>query len=162
MTRLTKNFTLDELTASKTANRLGIKNRPSGRELQNLQELAERLQRMRDALGAPLIITSGFRNKALNTAVGGARWSQHLLGRAADISIKGHDCKEMVQAALKAGFSGIGLGRAFLHVDTRPQDHVTVWEYNRGATQIWKPALGLNPAQAVRDMARAQARASWS
>ena len=151
--QLSKNFSLAELTHSNTAVARGIDNTPDAGELANLKELARRLQIMRDKLGKPLSITSGFRGPKLNRAVGGVSNSQHLYGRAADISVNGHDRKEMVQAALDAGFTGIGLGRTFLQVDTRPQDTVTVWQYQASATALWVPALGPNPISAVRRMA---------
>jgi hypothetical protein len=59
----------------------------------------------------------------------------------------------MIEAALKAGFTGIGLGRTFLHVDTRPQSGVTVWQYQASGTAMWIPALGPNPLATVRKMA---------
>ena len=81
-----KYFTMNELTASATAKRLGIPNVPSWREAENLRLLAENvLDPLREAWGAPIIVTSGFRSKLLNDMVGGAPNSQHVLGMAADI-----------------------------------------------------------------------------
>lgn len=83
---LTKNFTLRELTKSETAERLGILNTPTKEVLANLQELASTvLQPIRDKWGEPIIITSGYRSPRLNSAVGGAVNSQHMIGQAADI-----------------------------------------------------------------------------
>jgi uncharacterized protein YcbK (DUF882 family) len=152
MMQLSKNFSLAELTHSNTAVARGIDNTPGPEALANLKELARRLQIMRDKLGKPMSITSCFRGPKLNRAVGGVPNSQHLYGRAADISVTGHDRKEMVQAALDAGFTGIGLGRTFLHVDTRA-GALTVWQYQASATALWVPALGPNPISAVRRMA---------
>lgn len=154
MTQLTEHFSLAELIASDTAMARGIDNTPNAAQLLELQRLAKKLEVMRERLGKPLKITSGLRVKKLNTAVKGASMSQHLHGRAADISVAGHDRHEMIVAALSAGFTGIGLGRSFLHVDTRPQSGVTVWKYQGGATAMWVPALGANPLAKVREMAK--------
>lgn len=81
-----KYFTMNELTASATAKRLGIPNVPSFRETENLRLLVENvLDPLREAWGAPIIVTSGFRSKMLNEMVGGAANSQHTTGMAADI-----------------------------------------------------------------------------
>lgn len=83
--QLTKNFTLEELIKSSTANRLGIDNTPSKEIVSNLTELSILLQKIRDIYNKPIIITSGYRCEKLNKAVGGSKTSQHRLGQAADI-----------------------------------------------------------------------------
>lgn len=81
-----KYFTMNELTASATAKRLGIPNVPTWREADNLRLLVENvLDPLREAWGHPIIVTSGFRCKLLNDIVGGAKNSQHTTGMAADI-----------------------------------------------------------------------------
>ena len=81
-----KYFTMNELTASATAKRLGIPNVPTWREADNLRLLVENvLDPLREAWGAPIIVTSGYRSKLLNEMVGGAANSQPVLGMAADI-----------------------------------------------------------------------------
>jgi zinc D-Ala-D-Ala carboxypeptidase len=100
--RLTKNFSLDELTASGTAARLGIDNTPNDFQLQNLRRLAELLQQVRDHFQTPIFINSGFRCKALNDAVGSRDTSQHLKACAADIRISGVSPKEGVQRIIDA------------------------------------------------------------
>lgn len=83
---MSKNFTLEELTQSATAVRLGLDNRPSDAQLANLARLAtEVLQPLRDVWKQPIVISSGFRCLALNEAVGGVANSQHLVGEAVDI-----------------------------------------------------------------------------
>lgn len=83
---LTTNFTLEELTKSATAARLGIDNTPNKQATEGLKRLcADILQPIRDKYGKPIIVTSGYRCEALNKAVGGARHSQHMRGEAADI-----------------------------------------------------------------------------
>ena len=78
------------------------------------------LEVMRHAVGAPLVITSGHRCAGWNRHVGGARRSMHLT-IAADISEAGHDRQCLLRAAKAAGFTGLGLGQTFLHVDRRAQ-----------------------------------------
>lgn len=85
---MTKNFTLTEFTRSATAQRLGIDNTPSATAVTNLRHLCEKLlQPLRDHLGCPVVISSGYRSSALNRAVGGVPRSQHMVGEAADIRL---------------------------------------------------------------------------
>ena len=81
-----KYFTIEELTASATAKRKGISNKPTADIVAALERLVENvLDPLREAWGAPIIVTSGYRSPKLNAAVGGARGSQHTYGQAADI-----------------------------------------------------------------------------
>lgn len=83
---LSPNFSLEELTRSQTAVRHGIDNTPSDEQLDNLTRLCMTvLQPLRTALGAPIMVTSGLRIKALNEMIGGSSDSDHLYGCAADI-----------------------------------------------------------------------------
>ena len=86
--QLSDNFTLQELSRSATASRLGINNVPTDRGTINaLRQLAQRvLQPIRDAFG-PYSPSSAYRNPTLNARVGGEPDSQHLQGEAADIHI---------------------------------------------------------------------------
>ena len=86
MTSDWKYFTFDELIHSDTADRLGIDNSPTCDAIQCIDDLVTNvLDRLRGEWGRPIIVTSGYRCKELNAAVGGARNSQHLKGQAADI-----------------------------------------------------------------------------
>lgn len=86
--QLTPNFTLAEFTRSQTASRLGIDNHPSDAVVRNLLSLCRNLlQPLRELVGRPLIVTSGYRCPALNRAVGGVAHSQHLVGEAADLRL---------------------------------------------------------------------------
>ena len=83
---LSKNFSLEELVFSITANNHGINNTPNAEVNAALKRLAvEVLQPIRDAWGQPIVVTSGYRCPRLNAAVGGVKNSQHVLGQAADI-----------------------------------------------------------------------------
>ena len=84
------------------------------------RELVEKLDELRRQIGKPIHITSGFRTRAHNTAVGGATNSRHLDGSAADITAEGITPEQMAQIAEVVGFRGIGIYSNFTHVDTRP------------------------------------------
>ena len=93
------------------------------------QTLVVLLQAIREHFGKPVTITSGYRTAAHNTAVGGAKSSQHLLGRAADIQVQDTDPLAVAAYAesLMPTWGGVGrypvkAGRAkgWVHVDTRP------------------------------------------
>lgn len=93
---LTENFTLNELIYSVTAEKNKIDNRPSVQVIANLKSLCENvLQPLRNALGCPIVITSGFRCAVLNKKVGGQSNSQHLMGQAADLVVPRKDLKDV-------------------------------------------------------------------
>lgn len=96
MTRLTQNFTLEELTRSQTAEEQGIDNTPGPAERYNLKALTEAcLQPIRDHYGVLVRVTSGYRSDALNEAVGGSSTSLHRRGLAADIDVMGVDDRKV-------------------------------------------------------------------
>ena len=81
-----KYFTIQELTASVTALREGIDYRPSKCAYHLLHVLVQQvLDPIREAWGEPIVVSSGYRCKQLNELVGGAKYSHHILGCAADI-----------------------------------------------------------------------------
>ena len=81
-----KYFSITELTQSATAKRLGIDNTPSDDIKKNLTLFIEKvLDPIRERYGSPLRISSGYRCKKLNDAVGGSKTSQHMNGEAADL-----------------------------------------------------------------------------
>lgn len=75
---------LSEFTESDTAERLGIANTPTQNALANLKKTAEGMQLIRDLLGKPIFITSGYRSPTLNRAIGGSTSSHHCFGYAVD------------------------------------------------------------------------------
>lgn len=88
--KLSENFTLEEFTRSDKAKELGITNEPGEKELAALRVLVSRtIQPLRDKLGVPIHVNSGYRCPELNKAVGGVPTSQHQKGEAADLSIDG-------------------------------------------------------------------------
>ena len=84
--KLSANLSLSEVLKSNTAARLGIDNSPEEFDILNLQAIAEEVfQPLRNYFGVPIFISSGFRSKKLNKAIGGSKYSQHMVGEALDI-----------------------------------------------------------------------------
>ena len=93
---LTKNFSLNELTKSQTAERKGIDNTPSPEHQRNLKSLCEMiLQPIRDHFGRVVSVSSGYRSPELCTAIGSKISSQHAKGEAADFEIYGLSNQEL-------------------------------------------------------------------
>lgn len=85
--KLTPHFTLWEMMRSGTAIRRNIENIPGEKEIRRFRELCSNvLEPLRKRFGV-IRITSGYRNKQLNAAVGGVPASQHVKGEAADIHV---------------------------------------------------------------------------
>ena len=84
-------------------------------------EAMDKLQALRNKLGKPLIINSGYRSPEHNKAVGGAKDSKHMVGIAFDVRMDNHDPDAYIAAALAVGFKGIGTypKQNFVHVDAR-------------------------------------------
>jgi uncharacterized protein YcbK (DUF882 family) len=115
MTQLTANFSLEELTASETAERNGWDNTPNDQELANLVRLAEFLEQVKEVLaGKPIMISSGLRTKKVNDAVGSKDTSQHRIGCAADFKVPGMTPDEVVKAIVA---SGIGYDQVIREFD---------------------------------------------
>ena len=86
---LSPHFCLDEFTKSSTAMKHGIKNTPPQEAVDNLKALCQGcLEPLREALQLPVVITSGYRTKALNSMLAhSSERSQHMLGQAADFYV---------------------------------------------------------------------------
>jgi zinc D-Ala-D-Ala carboxypeptidase len=88
--KLSKHLSLAEVTRSETAKRLGISNEPTAEHLENFKLLAENVfEPIREHFKVPIHISSGYRSKALNTAIKGSLSSQHCIGEAVDIDMDG-------------------------------------------------------------------------
>lgn len=93
--------------------------------LQNIQVLAEQLQVIRDEIGKPISITSGWRSANHNARIGGAKHSYHVKGMAADIQVAGMhpmDVKKMILRLMNEGKilkGGLKAYKSWTHVDTR-------------------------------------------
>jgi uncharacterized protein YcbK (DUF882 family) len=93
---------------------------PNAEVLDHLQQLAQRLQTLRDLINLPIRITSGYRSREHNLAVGGKPDSYHLKGMAADIVIDGISARKLQQQLIHWS-GGLGCYQTFTHVDIRPK-----------------------------------------
>jgi len=117
--QLTKNFSLAEFRCNDGTD-------VPAELMPNVQKLAEQLQILRDYLGESIHINSGYRSPEWNKKVGGKKASQHMLAKAADITVKSKTPKQLAaiieklisNGTLKIG--GMGVYPGFVHVDIRP------------------------------------------
>jgi len=102
--KLTANFSLEELTKSETALRLGLDNEPNDEQLANLVALCECvLQPVRDHFGKGVKVNSGLRTLAVNRAIGSKDTSDHTKGMAADIEIPSVPNAELARFIVDSG-----------------------------------------------------------
>tara|TARA_Y100000593_G_C4244302_1_gene303834 strand:- start:552 stop:956 length:405 start_codon:yes stop_codon:yes gene_type:complete len=93
--------------------------------MDNVKELAENLQVLRDHIQKPITVISGYRSPVYNKKIDGARRSQHLVAKAGDLIVKGmtpHEVKEAIVQLIKEGKmkkGGVGLYTHFTHYDVR-------------------------------------------
>jgi hypothetical protein len=88
--KLSQHLDLSEVVRSDMAKRKGINNMPTPEHIENFKKLAENIfEPIRKHFGVPIMISSGYRSKALNTAIGGSLTSQHCSGEAIDIDMDG-------------------------------------------------------------------------
>ena len=112
---LTPHFTLEELTASESADRNGWDNSPNDVELANLTRLADFLEQVKVVLGGkPIMVNSAFRSKMVNDAVGSKDTSQHRVGCAADLRVPSMTPDQVVKAIIA---SGIGYDQVIREFD---------------------------------------------
>lgn len=100
---LSPHFQLREFTESATARRYGIVNKPPAEAVENLRALCvHTLEPLREAMGLPIIITSGYRCRALNDRIGHhSDRSQHISGCAADFVVQGASRRELLIKAFR-------------------------------------------------------------
>jgi len=88
--KLSEHLDLSEVTRSESAKRKGISNMPTEAHIANFKLLAEKIfEPIRTHFRCPIIISSGYRSKELNAAIGGSATSQHCSGEAIDIDMDG-------------------------------------------------------------------------
>ena len=98
------NFKISEFIHSNTAVERKINNMPDINSLDCLLDLIfYLLQPLREKLGRPIIITSGYRCPQLNKAIGGVANSQHTKGQAADIRVNGMRPDDLINFIVKSG-----------------------------------------------------------
>lgn len=116
--QLTKDFYLDEFECrDKSDINLEVFN--------NILELADNMQLIRDYLGKPITINSAYRSPSYNKKIGGAKLSQHIIGNACDFTVKGFTPDEVADKLeelikdLTISQGGIGRYDTFTHYDIR-------------------------------------------
>jgi len=98
MTQLSPNFSLEEMTRSNNATPKEIDNTPPPAAEENLRNLCTHiLQPLREAIGTPIRINSGYRCPELNTEINGSKHSQHMEGKASDIDVPGMTPPEVAE-----------------------------------------------------------------
>lgn len=101
--KLSLNFNLEEFTTSETAIRKGIDNIPSDEIIANIIVLCSNvLEPLEELINKQIIISSGYRSKELNSEIGGAKNSQHVEGKAADIKVKDISTEDLFQIIIKS------------------------------------------------------------
>ena len=122
-TKITENFTLEELCHSNTAVAKGIENIPNASQVENLKSLAiYLLQPVRNLYGKPMIINSGFRSPEVNKAVGGSPTSDHMNGKSADVRTP--NPRELFNLVRNSSlsFDQLILYPTFVHMSFRSKD----------------------------------------
>jgi uncharacterized protein YcbK (DUF882 family) len=115
---MTKNFSKEEFDCS------------DGSEMNiaiyhNMVKVANQLQILRNYIGKPITVNSAYRSQEYNASIGGAKNSQHIMGRAADIVVKGmsslavHTTIELLIEKGDMLQGGLGLYDSFVHYDIR-------------------------------------------
>jgi hypothetical protein len=104
---------LEEFVFSETASRRGFDNNPPKEVFYNLVRTASLLEQVRKIINRPIQITSGYRCKELNQAIGSSETSQHRRGCAADFKVKGMPPNEVVKAIIDSDIQFDQLIREF-------------------------------------------------
>lgn len=126
--QLTKNFHLEEF-------RCKDGHLPPAQYMDNIKELAENLQVLRDFIGKPIKINSGYRTPQYNKEIGGVKNSQHIYGRAADFYIFGMSTQQIlicIEQLVRAGrmkAGGVGIYDTFVHYDIR--SYKSRWDFRK-------------------------------
>ena len=127
---MTEHFTFDELTSTSHSELLEANRESAKAFMKQLKYVAGTLEEIRAVLGVPLRVTSGFRNNALNKAVGGSATSGHTKGLCADIQPIGisiEDAFELIKfnkdkcPSLKKCIKEKVGGSEWLHIETKTE-----------------------------------------
>lgn len=138
--RLSPHFTLEEMIHSDYAKKFGINNIPSQQVIKNLGYLAHNLlEPLREYLGKPIVITSGYRCEKLNRKVGGSSSSQHLYGQAVDIWVQGISPQLLYEKIKQSGLDYDQL----IHEKTKNAEwvHISYSKHNRHQNLIYKSGV---------------------
>lgn len=123
--KISEHLDLSEVTRSETAKRKGISNEPTPEHLENFKKLAINVfEPIRKHFGFPIHISSGYRSKALNTAIGGSLTSQHCKGEAIDIDMDGSS-------------NGITNKMVFDYIKANIKFDQMIWEFGNDTNPDW-------------------------
>lgn len=123
--KLSEHLDLSEVTRSDMAKRKGIKNIPTQEHFENFKKLAENIfEPIRKHFGVPIMISSGYRSKELNTAIGGSLTSQHCTGEAIDIDMDGTS-------------KGVTNKMVFEFIKSNLNFDQLIWEYGNREAPDW-------------------------
>jgi zinc D-Ala-D-Ala carboxypeptidase len=123
--RLSEHLSLAEVTRSDSAKRKGIINNPTAEHLENFKKLAEKVfEKIRNHFGVPIHISSGYRSKELNDAVGGSKTSQHSTGEAIDIDMDGSS-------------NGVTNAMVFNYIKDNLEFDQLIWEFGTKENPDW-------------------------
>ncbi len=131
--KLSRFFTLAELTESDWAARHDFANDPTPEVMFALINTAARLDLIREHLDKPVIVTSGYRSPTVNTGIGGSKTSDHMTGWAADIKVPGFGTPREVWKAIRD--SGIFFDQLIL--EREQWTHVGFGPRNRGEVLVY-------------------------
>lgn len=143
--KLSKYVSLSEVVHSDNAKRLGIDNSPTAEHLENLKTLSvEVFDKVREFVGGPLFISSGYRSDALNKATPGAsKTSDHSTGCALDL-----DCDR---------FGGKKNSEIFNYIKDNLEFKQLIWEFGNSVEPDWVHVSykkGANKKQILRAVKR--------
>ena len=144
--KLTEHFTLEEFIRSLTASRLKIDNSVPADLMPNVQLTAIKLEFVRQALGKPINITSGYRCPVLNARVGGVSTSAHTKGLAVDFHSPYGTPKEICQRLIDAGVQFDKLiqeHNKWVHIGFSPNNNrqIVLTAVKQGGKTIYKSGL---------------------
>ena len=123
--QLSAHLSLAEVTRSDSAKRKGISNQPTPEHIENFKKLAEKVfEPIRNHFGVPIHISSGYRSKALNEAIGGSLTSQHCSGEAIDIDMDGST-------------NGVSNADVFTYIKDHLQFAQLIWEFGSSSNPDW-------------------------
>jgi hypothetical protein len=123
--KLSKNLSLDEVIYSQTALRRDIDNTPTKEHIENLKYVAEKIfQPIREHFGVPIYVSSGYRSKDLNEAIGGSPRSFHSHGMALDLDQDGRN-------------KGVSNADVFYFIKDNLQFTELIWEFGDDNNPNW-------------------------
>ena len=123
--KISEHLDLSEVTRSDSAKRNGISNMPTAEHIENFKLLAEKVfEPIRNHFKVPIHISSGYRSKELNSAIGGSLTSQHCSGEAIDI--------DMDNSA-----NGVTNKMVFDYIKSNLSFDQLIWEFGSSSNPDW-------------------------